>query len=143
MLLLTVGKILHVIGNVLWLGGGVIAAFALANVAGEQTTTRVGAARALRIASLVLITPGMLLSLGAGLAMVITYWHELYAKAPWMHAKLTAGFLAAAVSGMITGRLRRASQGDLFAPGPLWLAGLVLLLCGAAAVSFAITRFGQ
>jgi uncharacterized membrane protein len=142
-MLLVIGKIVHVIGNVLWLGGGAVAAFALAQLAREQTSTRVPAARALRTATLLLVTPGMLLSLGAGLVMLLTYWSELYSKAPWMHAKLTVGFIAAGFSGVLTGRMRRAANGDLVTPGSLRLAGGALLLSMIAGIAFVFTRFGQ
>jgi protoporphyrinogen IX oxidase len=143
MQLLVVGKIVHVIGNVLWLGGGALAAFALARLAREQADARLAAARALRAAVLMLVTPGMLLSLGAGLVMLLSYWSDLYAKAPWMHAKLTVGLIAAAFSGVLTGRLRRAAQGAEFTEGGVRLAGLVLVLSAIAGVSFVFVRFGQ
>ncbi|HVZ34682.1 MAG TPA: hypothetical protein VG963_19775, partial [Polyangiaceae bacterium] len=87
-MLLLIGKIVHVIGNVLWLGGGAVAAFAFAQLGSEAPATRAAAARGLRVAVLAIVTPGMLLSLGAGLVMLLSYWGELYARAPWMHTKL-------------------------------------------------------
>ena len=42
--------------------------------------------------------------------MLLTYWSELYAKAPWMHIKLTVGLIAAGFSGVLTGKLRRAAR---------------------------------
>jgi len=149
MSLLTVGKIFHVIGNVLWLGGGAAAAFAFAALLssreGADDKVRVAAARALRTVTLTLVTPGMLLSLGAGLVMLLSYWSELYAKAPWMHAKLTVGLVAAAFSGVLTGRLRRAANDPaaIVKPGSLRLVGAVLVLSAVAGVSFVLTRMGQ
>lgn len=142
-MLFVLGKIVHVIGNVLWLGGGAVCAFAFAQLAREEPKTRLAAARALRTATLTLVTPGMLLSLAAGLVMLLSYWSELYAKAPWMHAKLTVGLVAAAFSGVLSGRLRRAAQGTEVTPGSLRLAGAVLLLSGVAAATFVFTRMGQ
>lgn len=143
MQLLVIGKIVHVIGNVLWLGGGALAALALAQLAREPAAARLPAIKALRAAVVMLVTPGMLLSLGAGLVMLLSYWSELYAKAPWMHAKLTVGLIAAGFSGVLTGRLRRAANGAEFTPGAVRLAGLVLLLSAVAGVSFVFLRFGQ
>ena len=143
-MLLLVGKIIHVIGNVLWLGGGAACAFAFAALATGDANTRTAAARALRKVVLTLVTPGMLLSLGAGLVMLLSYWSELYAKAPWMHAKLTVGLIAAAFSGVLSGRLRRAAtQGADVSPGSIRLAGGVLVLSAIAGVTFVLTRMGQ
>lgn len=140
-MLLLIGKIVHVIGNVLWLGGGAACAFAFAFLASEDATTRTTAARALRKVTLTLVTPGMLLSLGAGLVMLLSYWSDLYAKAPWMHAKLTVGLIAAAFSGVLSGRLRKAAAGSEVSPGSLRLAGGVLVLSAVAAITFVFTRF--
>jgi uncharacterized membrane protein len=136
-------RILHVIGNVAWIGGGVAAALAMALLASEADTTRLAAARALRKVVLWLVTPGMLLSLAAGVAMLLNDWAVLYAKAPWMHAKLTVGLVAAAFSGVLSGRLRRGSNdAAALTPGVFRNAGLVLLLSGIANVCFVFLRFG-
>lgn len=143
-MLLVIGKILHVIGNVLWLGGGAAAAFAFAQLAREDAKVRASAARALRTVILTVVTPGMLLSLAAGLMMLLSYWSELYAKAPWMHMKLTVGLIAAGFSGVLSGKLRRAAtQGTEVTPGSLRLAGLVLVLSAVAGVSLVLLRVGQ
>lgn len=142
-MLLLIGKIVHVIGNVLWLGGGAVCAFAFAQLATGDVATRRSAAAALRTTILTVVTPGMLLSLGAGLVMLLSYWSELYAKAPWMHMKLTVGLIAAAFSGVLSGRLRRAAQGTEVSAGSLRLAGGVLVLSAIAGVTFVMTRLGQ
>jgi uncharacterized membrane protein len=137
-----IARILHVFGNILWLGGGAAAAFALALLASESKDTRLGAARALRKMMLTLVTPGMLISLGAGLYMLLSGWSALYAKAPWMHAKLTVGLIAAAFSGVLSGRLRRAaSSGDDLSPSAMRLAGAALLASAAANLCFVYLRF--
>ena len=89
----------------------------------RRERTRVAGARALRIIVLRVVSPGMLLSFGAGLTMLIAYWSELYAKAPWMHAKLTIGLIAAGFSGALSGQLRRASQSGALSTRGLALAG--------------------
>jgi len=137
-------KIVHVIGNIVWLGGGVAAAFAMAFLASESRETRLAAARALRKLVLVLVTPGMVVSLAAGLFMLMIDWSELYSKAPWMHAKLTVGLVAAAFSGVLTGKLRRAAAtGEDVSANSMKLAGSVLLLSAIANVFFVFLRFGQ
>ena len=137
-------RILHVIGTLAWLGGGAVAAAAMAILASEAPDTRLAAARALRRVVLWVVTPGMLLSLAAGLAMLLSNWSTLYAKAPWMHAKLTVGLVAAAFSGVLSGRLRRgANDAGALAPGAFRNAALVLILSAVANVSFVYLRFGQ
>jgi uncharacterized membrane protein len=139
-----IARILHVIGNIVWLGGGMAAAFAMALLASEAKETRLAAARALRKLVLLAVTPGMLLGLGAGLYMLLDGWSELYARAPWMHAKLTVGLIAAAFSGVLSGRLRRAAGGDAeISAGTMKTAGAVLLLSAVANAVFVFLRFGQ
>jgi protoporphyrinogen IX oxidase len=143
-MLLLIGKIVHVIGNVLWLGGGAAAAFAFAQLAREDAKVRASAARAIRTIILTIVTPGMLLSFAAGLVMLLSYWSELYAKAPWVHMKLTVGLIAAGFSGVLSGRLRRAAtQGAEVTPGSLRLAGGVLLFSAVAGVVLVFLRPGQ
>jgi uncharacterized membrane protein len=136
-------RILHVIGNIAWLGGGAVAAFAMMLLASETQATRLAAAQALRKAVLWVVTPGMVVSLGAGLTLLLSDWSTLYAKQPWMHGKLTVGLIAAAFSGVLSGRLRRAAQGDgELSAGAFRLAGLVLVLSAVANVTLVIMRFG-
>ena len=137
-------RILHVLGIIAWTGGGAVAAFSMALLATEANETRLAAARALRKAVLYVVTPGMLVGLGAGLAMLINDWAVLYAKAPWMHAKLTVGLIATGFSGVLSGRLRRgSSDAAALTPGAFRTAGLVLILSAVANVSFVFLRFGQ
>jgi uncharacterized membrane protein len=142
-MLFLVCKIIHVIGNVIWLGGGAASAFTFVQLAGEDEKVRVAAAGALRSLTLKLVTPGMLLSLSAGLVMLVMHWSDLYAKAPWMHIKLTVGLIAAAFSGVLSGRLRRAAAGSAVTPGAIRTAGIILLLSAVVAVTMVMTRFGQ
>jgi uncharacterized membrane protein len=136
-------RIIHVIGNIAWLGGGAVAAFAMAMLASEAPATRLAAAQALRKVVLFLVTPGMLLSLGAGLIMLLSEWSTLYAKQPWMHGKLTVGLIAAAFSGVLSGRLRRgSSDAEALSPKAFRTAGLVLVLSAVANVTLVIMRFG-
>jgi protoporphyrinogen IX oxidase len=138
-----ISKIVHVIGNVLWLGGGVAAALAFVLLAQEDNAVRLPAARALRKVILYIVTPGMLMSIVAGLTMLIGFWTELYAKAPWAHTKLTVGIIAAGFTGAMTGKIRRAAAGAEVKPASIKLAGYVLLFSGIAGVVAVFTKFGQ
>jgi len=142
-MLFLVLKIVHVVGNVMWLGGGAAAAFTFVLLAREDPKTRLAAAQALRKIMLRLVSPGMSISLTAGLIMLLMFWGDLYAKAPWMHAKLTVGLIAAGFSGVLSGRLRRAAAGTEVTPGAIKLAGAVLVFSAIANVAFVFLRFGQ
>lgn len=137
-----IARIIHVLGNILWLGGGAAAAFAMANFALASKDNRVAAAQVVRKVVLLLVTPGMLLSFAGGLYMLLSYWSEIYAKAPWMHMKLTVGLIAAGFSGMLTGKLRRAADGAEITGGAMRTAGWVLILSAVAGVTLVFMRFG-
>jgi uncharacterized membrane protein len=85
----------------------------------------------------------MVLSLIGGLIMLIGFWNELYKKAPWAHSKLTVGIIAAAFSGVLTGRLRRAAAGQDVKPGAIRTAGIVLVVSAIAGVVLVLTKPGQ
>lgn len=136
-------RVIHVIGNILWLGGGALAAFAFAALAADAKDTRIAAARALRKITLLMVTPGMLLSFAGGVTMLLGAWSTLYAKAPWMHTKLLVGLIAAAFSGVLSGKLRRASTGADVSPRSVLLAGAVLATSAVAGVALVYLRFGQ
>jgi uncharacterized membrane protein len=142
-MLFLVCKILHVIGNVLWLGGGAASAFAFVKLAHHDDKVRLAAAGALRSLTLTLVTPGFLLAFSSGLIMLLTHWADLYAKAPWMHIKLTTGIIAAAFTGVLSGRLRRAAIGTAVTAGPVRTAGIILVLSAVVNVIMVYTRFGQ
>jgi uncharacterized membrane protein len=138
-----IARILHIVGNILWLGGGAACALAAVMLASESKETRAAAAKALRTVVLYVVTPGMLLGWAGGLHMLLAHWSDLYSKAPWIHTKLTIGLVAAAFSGVLSGGLRRAaSSGDELSPGRMRLAGIVLLLSAVAGASLAFLRPG-
>ncbi len=135
-----IARILHVVGNIFWLGGGAACAFAMLLMASESKDVRCAAARALRKITVYIVTPGMLVGLAGGLIILLPNWSELYAKQPWMHMKLTVGLIAIAFSGVLTGRLRRAANGDEAPVGALKLAGAVLLLSAVAGATLVFLR---
>jgi len=142
-MLFVICKILHVVGNVLWLGGGAASAFAFVLLAHEDAAVRRSAARALRTLTMRLVSPAFITSIVAGLVMLLTFWSELYAKAPWMHVKITVGLIAAAFSGVLSGKLRRAANGDEVSASSVRLAGAILVLSGLVNVIMVYTRLGQ
>ena len=136
-------RIIHVLGSVLWLGGGAVAAFAMAQFALSSQEARTSAAQVVRKTVLNIVTPGMLLSFAGGLYMLLTNWSTLYAKAPWMHGKLTVGLLAAGVSGALSGKLRRAANGAEVTPNSMRIFGIILVLSALAGITLVLGRFGR
>src|SRR5690349_9733374 len=103
--LLTLVRVLHVAGNVFWLGGGAFAAFATAWLVGEKVETRRAALPIVRGLVLKIVSPALLVAFVAGLTLLVLGWTQLYAHAPWAHTKLTFGLIGAGAHGVLVGRL--------------------------------------
>jgi hypothetical protein len=54
--------------------------------------------------------------------------------------KLTVGLIATAFSGVLTGRLRKAADGQQLSTGAMKLAGGVLLASAVAGVALVVMR---
>jgi putative membrane protein len=139
-----IAKLVHVLGNILWLGGGAACAFTMLFLAAESKEVKLAAAKAVRKLVLLVVTPGMLLSFAGGLTNLLMYWDALYKKAPWMHTKLLVGLIAAAITGVLSGKLRKAASGGPEVPaGAMKLAGSVLLVSALLGVALVVMRFGS
>lgn len=104
-------RVFHVIGHVLWLGGGIaVAFFAASTVADPPEVRRVTFPRLSRFGRR-MINPGLGLAFLTGLTLLVLGWTEVYAKAPWMHTKLTVGIIAAGLTGVLVSRLKKQSAG--------------------------------
>lgn len=133
-------RFLHFIGNIFWLGGTVTVAVLAASLAGEAERGHAVAARA---AALRVATPGLVLAWVGGLGMLLPHWSTLYARAGWMHGKITLGLVAAALTGVITGRLRRAASGsEELNAGRLRLMATILLVITFTVVGLVVFRPG-
>jgi putative membrane protein len=137
----------HLVGMVLWIGGvvaaSVVAASAASASAGGEGEGGRAALAAARRAVLVVATPGMLLAWLAGLSYLVPNFAELYARAGWMHGKLTAVLVLTGLTGVLTGRLRRAAAGTKPASAGLFGGLALALIVGSAAVIFlAVLRPG-
>ena len=98
----------HFLGLIFWIGGSVAALSVAGYVAREDNQ---GALVAARKAMLYWATPGMLLAWIGGLTVLLPDFAEIYARAGWMHAKLTLLLVLSAVTGIASGRLRKAAAG--------------------------------
>lgn len=134
-------RFVHLLGVILWIGGIVsvaIAAGAASSSAAKETSA------ALRKAALAVATPGMLMAWIGGLAMLIPHFTDVYARAGWMHGKLTLVLIASALSGVVGGQLRKAASGDAeLNTGKLQKLGVALLFVSLAVVFLATVKPGS
>jgi putative membrane protein len=73
--------------------------------------------------------------------MLLPNFTDVYARAGWMHAKLALVFLAAGLTGAITGALRRAAAGEAELPVKKVRAlGLSVMFIGLFVVMLVIVR---
>jgi putative membrane protein len=138
MSLLLLLRALHVFGAILWIGGiasvSVVAAMLPADA-------QKGASGALRGALVRIASPGMGLAWLGGLGMLLPNFTTVYAHAGWMHAKLALVFVAAALTGIITGAVRRAAAGEAELPvNKVRALGLGVMFIALAVVMLAILQ---
>lgn len=124
----------HVFGVILWIGGTATAALIVAFAAGEASAKVAAAARR---AVLLVATPGLVLAWLAGLLVLVPGWAG-YKSAGWMHTKLTVALVVTGLTGMLTGRLRRAASGADSKPG--LLRGLALGILALAVAVLVLAR---
>jgi len=126
-------RALHLIGVIAWIGGAATAALVVVFAANDA---RREASAAARRAVLWIATPGMVLAWVAGLTVLLHGWSAVYSKAGWMHGKVTVALIAAALTGVLTGRLRKAASGDKPASEGLLRGVGIGLLALAVVVAF-------
>jgi putative membrane protein len=138
-----VSLVVHLLGVVLWVGGSATGAWTCAQLALTEGPARGEALGAVRRALLALTVPGLALAWLGGLTMLVSGWTELYARAGWMHGKLTLALALSAVHGVLLGRIRRAASGEREA-SQSFFAGLAMaiVLVAAAVVSLALLHPG-
>ncbi|MBK6578533.1 MAG: CopD family protein [Sandaracinaceae bacterium] len=112
-------RALHLVGAILWVGGvAFVGIMALAAATAEIDSQKL--ARVARIGVLARVTVGMGLAWVAGLLILVPSFGDVYARAGWMHAKLTMILVASALTGVLSGHLRKAANGSVpLSPGEL------------------------
>lgn len=132
--------ILHLLGVVLWIGGGVAGALIAMSAAARGRDLRLALLGDVRRALLFVSGPGLVLAFAGGLALLATSW-DVYRTMGWVHAKLTLGLFLAAVSGILSARLRTAASGERDVPAGLFAALAGTLGLGALlAIVLVVTR---
>jgi len=121
----------HLLGVIFWVGGAATAALVVVFASPEG---REPAAAAARKTLLWVATPGMLVAWAAGLAVLLPSFGSYYLHEGWMHGKLTVALVVTGLTGVLTGRLRRAAGGSDAKPGLVRALGLALLVLAAVVV---------
>jgi putative membrane protein len=129
-------RYLHFLGMAFWVGSAVGVAIAAA----APTQWEGGIAQALRRVTLRVTTPSMLVAFAGGFGMLIPDFTETYAKAGWMHAKLTLVILLAAATGVLTGKLRRWAAGEEVDAKTFRKLAWVMAIIGMLIVTFAVFK---
>ncbi len=126
-------RIIHIVGVILWIGGALSVALVAAAAEGEAKRSLATVSRrvALRVA-----TPGMVLAWVGGLVM-FGLSLDGYLTQGWMHAKITIGLIVAALTGVLTGRLRRAAAGEDVSQTSLRVFGIVIVVLAVGNVVLA------
>ncbi|MAQ17760.1 MAG: hypothetical protein CMN30_23560 [Sandaracinus sp.] len=127
-------RIAHIVGVVLWIGGALSVALVAAAAEGEARRSLATVARSV---ALKVATPGMVLAWLGGLAMFALHL-DGYLRAGWMHGKITIALVVAALTGVLSGKLRRAAQGEEVKPGTLRTFGIVIVVLAVLNVVLAL-----
>lgn len=125
----------HLLGVILWVGGIAVAA-SMAAFAAKRGESREAMFDAARRSITTWVTPGMLLAWAGGLTMLVPDFTTVYARAGWMHGKLTLLIVLSGITGVLAARIRKAAAGTREAP-PKLLDGLAIaVVVGAAVILF-------
>jgi putative membrane protein len=136
----SIALVLHILGVILWIGGGLAGAMVAMTAAVRGKEIREATLGDLRRALLFVSAPGLVLTFAGALVLLVPGW-EAYRSMGWVHAKLTLGVLLAAVSGLLSARVRRAATGEREAPAGLFAAlGGTLAIGALLAIVLVVVR---
>ena len=137
-----ISLIVHIAGVVLWVGGAAAAAWTAAQLATATPEARREGLGAVRRALLAVVTPGILLAWVGGLTLFLSAL-DLYARAGYLHGKITIAVVISALHGVLVARVRKAADGTREASAATFggLAMAIVVLAHAA-VALVILRPG-
>ncbi len=128
-------RVLHIIGVVFWIGGSVTVGLLGAAAAQNKDALKAARGTALKVA-----TPGMILAWLGGLVM-FGVSISVYAKAGWMHGKITLALVAAGLTGVLSGKLRKAAAGEEVSASTLRNLSIGILVI--AILNIVLAKFGN
>jgi putative membrane protein len=121
----------HIFGLVFWISGLLVTSMALTRHTQETSPeVRQALSRLERIYLRGLADPGALLTILAGLSLIMTN-ASYYMHAPWLHIKLTFVLLLIGLHGMVAVRTKKFSTGQIAmqrSEARLLVAAVILLL---------------
>ena len=137
---------LHVAAVVAWIGGDLAMAIVATSAEGDDKL-RGKLARKLYSS---IAAPGFTLAFALGLYKLLTGWRAAtvdangivaggYAKAPWMHVKLTLALIVIAVHHVMGARAKKMMN-DGAKPGPMAALGWVVAACALGAIVMVVLR---
>ena len=127
----------HVLANIVWIGALLSESVLLSRAAWHSDPADAGTfARRLHTH---LAIPAFLASVAAGLARLLP-GRYLYARMPWMYAKLGFALAVIVLHHMIGARARRVANGQVRASEGTWALGWLTFLAAGGAVLFAIAK---
>lgn len=135
-MLLQVLVFVHVLANVVWIGSIVAVPLVLAGRAGEAVVRGELAYEIYKK----LAVPAFVVAFGAGLARLVANLEYYFVDTKFMHGKLTFALAVIALHHVIGARAKKVARGDADDAGPTPTLGVILLLCVAAAVFFAVLK---
>jgi protoporphyrinogen IX oxidase len=127
----------HVLANIVWIGALLSETVLLAQATWLSDPPEAGVfARRLHTR---LAVPAFLASVAAGLVRLVP-GRYLYARMPWMYAKLGFALVVIVLHHVIGARARRLAGGSVGAAQGVWALGWLTFLAAAGAVLFAIAK---
>jgi len=117
----SIALIMHILGVVLWLGGGIAGALVASTAAARGKELREAVLGDVRRALLFVSAPGLVLAFVGAAALVVPGW-DAFRSMGWVHAKIAIAILLAGASGMLSARVRKAASGERDAPAGLFAA---------------------
>lgn len=131
-------RVVHLLAVILWAGG--LVSVGLSAAFGAQQPGGIATARRLQRR---LVNPAMIVAWLAALAMLFDGWQSLYARAGWMHGKITLALLLSGLTGFVGARLRRAEAAESAPSGSTYSrAAIATMAIATLIVVLAKFKFG-
>ncbi len=129
-------RYLHFLGITFWVGSAVAVAIAASTPASGASSI----AQSLRKVTLRVTTPSMLVAFAGGFGVLIPKFAEVYSKQGWIHIKLTLLLILAGATGVLTGKLRRWTEGQEVSPSTFGRLAWAISILGVLIVTLASFR---
>jgi putative membrane protein len=128
--------VIHVVGNLVWIG----AILATGLVLAANSAPGVDRGRLARQIYVTLAVPGFLASFIAGVVRLALTHEYYFVQTKFMHGKLLLALIVIALHHIIGARAKRVATGKSVSAGPVTVFAVGLLLSAAGAAFLAIAR---